>query len=535
MDPIWPDSKIEDALHSVAEPQRVKVEDARSLLVQERDAYEAVLAQNVAEMTSLLGQIRDLQSEVSSRDSRITELEAELPQVSVTIGPEILKSRFEIAVTHADNKSLFYAPDSVKQAGLSALKNLLHWQQKSMMSWGAMDPWDWDGTGTRPPAPTNWGNLDAWVAMMKQADKPIALNTDLFSWHLRGTWNQDGTTRKHTVADRWSSTGTLLTDEVQNYRLLIRTLALRYLKDVRIWCTGTEYHGLFLGRDAQNKPTFKHYRFDNYAGTPGSADMGAAYRHNITVEEILNAAATLKIDPTSLTIINNYPPLVVYGKATSDCVPVGHPLRDRPWGSLDARSLEVIDLMIPLLKRCDLVGFDLGTHTKDGVYPAKDDIENLGRYDDILRYFSFRWPDKQFICMETYDKPRLTQNPTEQYRCMIRADAFRRMLIKGLRSAVIWGTAGEAMGDAGLIPEAALLSTSTGLPTKMFETVRMFHDYFGPGTPIFDTTVTGGPVSALASDAWVMLINQSNVFYRVGIGLDSFALDPYEVRVVPSR
>lgn len=500
-------------------------------------------------VTDLTGQNTTLQGQVTTLNQQNTTLKGQnsalslqiadlAPDVVFTIGttPKLI-SKFETAITHVVGKDLLWADPTAKAKGMANLARSITYQQRHLLGWGTPDPWPWDGTGERPAEPTNWSIMDSFMQMALDMKAKLAVNTQLYSWHLKGRWMPDGTTQLMPPSDQFSDDGVLLTNQVPAYLLLIQRLAERYLGppyNVKIWTTGTEFHGLYRGRDR----SFNEWRWDAYAGTPGAnADMGMAYIHNITVAKILEVAAAKNIDPASLIFIFNYPPLTSQGKPTNDSVPVGHPLRGRPWGTANKQPISILKNMPPLLTRYDAGGFDIATPNKDSVIVQPDDFAQLQKLDDMVNHAK-SLVSKPFAVMEVYDKFQNETTASPQKRAALRADAFRHFLINGIWTVFIWGSNGEAMNmwTEGPVPAAALLTDTSkstgGDSTPMLDVVRMFHDWFGPGTPIYDFTATGSGAVILPSDKMVMLINQSSNQLSTKIGNDVFMLEPYAVRMV---
>lgn len=537
-----PDIQAELEAQSVT---RIDISVAYTVLQKMYDAYETDRTASADKMAELQKTVDSLQTQDTSLQEQIATLTTKLAvataDVHMAVGSTpILTSRFETALSHVDGQDLMWANKTAKLTGMASLAKAISIQQNHLLGWGRTDPWPWDGTGTRPPEPTAWGSLDGWLQMCLGIGNKLALNTQLYPWHLRGRWGADGVTIPCTVADVYSDDGVIMTNRTADYLLLIKRMAERYLVppyNVRIWTTGTEFHGLYRGRDK----TFKEWRWDDFPGTPGAnADMGMAYIHNITVDQILAVAAAKSIDPATLTFINNYPPIVCNGKPISDSVPIGHPLRQRPWGTPNSQGFSILQHMIPLLKRVDIVGIDMGSINRDGVVLVADEFANLNRYDDILSYIKTIVLSKPIAIMETYDKPQVDPGPNSfALRAAIRADAFRHMLLNGIWAAFIWGTSGAAMGvygDPGRKKDAALLTdtmTATGgQPTLMLDAVELYHDHFGPDTAIYDFTVIGTGVSALFSETKGMLINQTNATKTVAVDDVVYSLSPYQYMLI---
>lgn len=537
-----------DAQGSTIEEQGAIIQDDIAAIATLNGTVASVTAQ-VGSLTAQVGTLTqsniDKATEIAGDNAIIANLQLRVidlsPDVTVTIGSNVIAtSRFETGMTDANNKDLMYANATAKTTGIATLKTAMSIYQKHLIGWGSGDVWPWDGTGLRPPVPTGWTQLDAYLNMGLAMGTRLALNTALYPWHLRGKWMPDGTTVPLTYAEQFSDTGVLMTNQVPAYLSMIKLMAERYLippYNVAIWTTGTEFHGLYQGRQR----TYHSWRYDDFPGTPGAnADMGAAYIHNITVDQILAVVAAKGIDPSKLVFINNYPPFIGRGIPTNDSVPVGHPLRGRKWGSANKQGPEILVKMPPLLKRVDAIGFDMSTPNMDG-NQLVDDFGNIDKVDDYVAFIRFANPGKPVIVMEQYDKPAADPGAnSKNYRAAIRAEFYRRLVLNGVWSSWVWGTQGEAMGTVGqgavMIPDAALLTDTAlatgGQATTMLKVIKLFHDHFGPGTPIYDVEVVGGGASVLVSDKVAVLISKTASPLKVALGGDMYVLDAHEVRAV---
>lgn len=115
--------------------------------------------------------------------------------------------------------------------------------------------------------------------------------------------------------------------------------------------------------------------------------------------------------------------------------------------------------------------------------------------------------------------------------------------LKGGASASIrWSPGGDGYANLTATPAAnkdveSLFTDprfpAGGQPYPAAAVYKAFHDYFGPGTPIYATTSSTPMVEALSSLTTTLLINKDNLSHLVAVNGTVIALNPYQVAVVP--
>lgn len=493
--------------------------------------------------TSLQTQVVSLTQSNASLSAQVASLS---PDVTVTIDTSTPRtSNFSTAVSHVSTNDLLLGDATARARAESALAPALTYHRVSCHSFGAGDPWLWNGTGTRPVDPTNWANLDGLVQMSQRMSSNTIMGFGNWPWHVRGRW--DGTTTVPcTYADQLVTDGRPITGKMADILHFVECVCKRYMVapySVRFWQLGAwEFHGMERGRDG----TYNHWAYDAYPGTPGQADMGMAYLHNQVAAKIVSVAASLGIARSAIKIITNYPPMVTYGAITAQAMPVGNPLRGQPWGNIDKRSVEMLEGMLPLLDPAlwDVWSIDMGTWMKDGVIPAGATDWNVqAKFTDAPKYLMSRvaalgYGNKPCWISEVYPKPLFDPGAnSQQYRAAIAADSTVRMILEGVQLGIIWSTVGRA-NDPGVTTDAALHTpvgaSSGGQPQAMLDMVRLIHDVFPPGTKVYPLSVSDESVGGLAWDKGAMLINKTNGPRKAALGNDVYMLGAYEVRVVRS-
>lgn len=98
----------------------------------------------------------------------------------------------------------------------------------------------------------------------------------------------------------------------------------------------------------------------------------------------------------------------------------------------------------------------------------------------------------------------------------------------GVSYALPWGaSSSNGVTSNTDIPETMM--TDSGQPTPIFYAMKDFKNYFGPGTPLYRTTVSSPDVTALASRAKTMLVNHLPSNQTVTVNGTIVNLNPYQV------
>jgi hypothetical protein len=465
--------------------------------------------------------------------------------VAITVsGTALLTSVFHTSVSHVATVDLSEGNATARTRAENAIAPALEFHRVSAHSYGTNDPWVWDGTGSRPVEPTNWVHLDNYMASIARMGGTPIIGFGNFSWWMKGRW--DGTTTTPmTFAEQLSDDGRLITEYIDEALHFVQRACERYMvapHNVRWWqMGGWEWHGFERGRDG----TFTLWGYDTYAGTPGQADMGEAYLHNQVTAKIIATAASLStpIPRSQLKILTNYLPLTGTGVPAS-AYAVGHPLRNRPWGSASKPPLESTLLNLPLLTAgsWDYWGYDITSRNKDGV-ALTDDWTNSTRFTEIGQYVkdqvaALGYGSMPYIISEEYNKPQVDPG-TNQFvlRAALHAEALRRFIELGATMAMRWSTVGRAQApgaeeEAGL--HSAVGTTSGGQPQAPLGVMQMIHDNFSAGTVIRSSSASDtSKASVLANPSAAMVINHLANPLKVSVnGGTPQTLAAYETRLV---
>jgi hypothetical protein len=109
------------------------------------------------------------------------------------------------------------------------------------------------------------------------------------------------------------------------------------------------------------------------------------------------------------------------------------------------------------------------------------------------------------------------------------ASILRHMLQAGSAVALLWSPQASDVNH-GLFTDTR--KPGGGQPLPHHWVLQLFHDHFGPGTPLYRATSSSPEVEALASAKKTLLINKRAAPVRLDLEGQSLMLDRYEVRAL---
>lgn len=453
----------------------------------------------------------------------------------VRVGMQIGRSTLRVGIVHADNVLLWGNTTAIASAK-DALRGKVALQKTFVQGWGPGRIWPYEGspTGILPTDPKTiaFGTLDKQMNTLVDIDAPILIAFFMLPWWMRQ--KLDGTYL--TPQEEYSEAGRLRTDCIPHWQLLVRSVAMRYLVppyNVREFEVGAEPKGFYNRRDGKNQS----WEWDDYEGTAGKADMGWTAFYKLTVQAVLSAASMLSIDPNSLRFWAPYtttPSRTV--TPTADMPPLGHPLRDRPWGYAVKAWLEFTSKFLDLWStehfRLDGLMVDGGSGNKDGT--AMDPWLAMNKFEDIMAWLRSETarvgvPNLPIAWGEWY--PNSQVDAPEEYRALLRAEGLRLMLVQGADYVMSWQAQGAVPGPGAQLYSNANVA-SGGVAKPQLAALDVFNRLFPVGTPLYTVRVEGEGLSAAASDRSLFLLNRLGVPQTVwvdGKGLVILGAESWQV------
>jgi hypothetical protein len=517
----------------------------------ERDALKTQLAERIAALDRLNDELYD---QIFDLERKLFRLEhpADVYVTVDTSQGRVNHLRQGLAIV---TNEFFYAPASAAVPTMAPYIADLYDQVSYHLSggFGTLDAWEWNpANGPRPTKPTNLGSLRNMVNLVNRFGRPHLLTLYRDSWHLK---RQRG--RALTYAEAWgpgsAETGRLSGEFKDDHRLLISelcfTAATEILKadpNARIDC---EVHNEFKGFwELLNKDVV--IRGQNWAdgenpGTPGYGDIDMGPYYALTAQAALAGFARANLPRERVRFGGPYAVLQSKGKRDVDALPVGHPLADRPWGSMTKQPIYAVERFLAYVKKynlpLDYLVVDGGTHNKDNVF-LTDAWGQLGKLEEAnlyLRYLCEQagmpnlpiwWAERYFNERPAPGTTTITaEQDSMERRCVVTLAGLGAMAWSGAALAFQWGLRGEdgePFFDKNYKENAAYFRAD-GTPTALYEACLAFKRTFPAGSNIYPLIFEGDGVGGWGSDVGAIVWNKMNVAKTVCVGDTVYSLAPH--------
>jgi hypothetical protein len=517
-DALWTESKIEERLGHIA-VQTVHRTDAKALLLEMQQAYEAENAKLTAATLDLVHEAEMLEAKLDKRNAELADLETHIDSleralfrathpadVSLTVGATpYATSQFTMGIQDVD--ASLRAGSQIARDRLAAVNDV--WVTH-ISNFGISQAWPTESTGK----PTNWSSLDARLNMFVQMGVEIAVIDHGWPMWMKELVDGSGV-RNYTAADpatggrpRWDKEAQFRT---YHYEIAKHTMAAPY--NVRMRLFSNELKGFVMRKDG--KKGYDHEEHTKW--------------YNIWVEEVERAAKDLGIDPASLTLCGSYPPVRTNGVASSDTVPVGHMLYGKPYGEYRKAPLEALEYFVKNAKRFDVLCWDAGTGNPEGGEKVDAFTVAMTKWADMMAWAN-TLTSKHKLITETYTKTADDNNADIYRLCAAKTVSYLSIIESGYIGAWPWGPIGhgEDSPNAGLITGYG--ATDTTLP--FYDAYKLIGDHFSAGASLYPVTIEGEGVYAKASGSVVIAVNMTSAPLTVCVGETVVELGAYQVAKV---
>lgn len=533
-----------DALDGTAAALQQKIDRLEQALTLSQQAGDQQVAALDARIDRVLNEVLAL------GEALHTHTHTALPDADVTVevGAQIGVSRLEAGVSHVSKDLIGTTNAAAKERAKANLAPALAYHNVHIQAFGSNAILAADGTPT-------WGSLDSMAGQAVQMGGKLVLTFHQLPWQYRGVTtfaNGVQTTTNLISADEWTDKGRLRTDRIPVWSNLVYEVAKRYMQapyNCRVFQIGNEMKGFQnRARDARGQA----WDWDDHPGTPGHADMGYTAYYKLTLGAILQAATSLGIAHSSIKIGGPYPVISAQGVVDADSVPVGHPLRERSWGTANRMGVDAVTGFLDLQRaqgfKMDHLSIDFGTFLKDGTIVDPDDFAvAYNRFSDYLKWARTTLtgkgyaPDFPLVISEWYAKPQaVTGAGKAQYRAAIKAAAMIAMLEQGVWLPLAWSPFGDGDGpnigsepnawEGGMVTRPT--SSEGGQPLPFLAVLQGIRTHFPPGTPLYAVTCSDGRVRGIASPTHAFVVNQTAGPLAVRVGNRVVDLAPYADTVV---
>lgn len=458
------------------------------------------------------------------------------PNVMITIdrSSPLGQSHFAPGMTYTDNfltypwaDNDFSAIENVK----SLMRNALSFQNTSIMGWGMPDPWPDPSTAE----PTSWAVLDARIGLIKETGSTPAITLCEAPWWMKGQLQDDGKTLLLTEADEWSTrafSSRVLDNKMDAWLHLVQRVAERYMAPpykVRYFQVWNELKGYY-------NPVKNDFDFSTNPGKPSgpNAHHGYTYMYNLVYARLMSVADSLGIPEDQIKVGGPYAVMDTWSTRSEQSNPSD---LTKVYGTFDERALDVVKYWLQHKTGAGFISVDASNTNKDGINYASA-AAAAQKLADVVRWIrsldGTAYPGAANLPIwlgEWYARP-YTDWADDIHSNAIKTSAMIEFLKAGGAVALSWGGTDE--GRAG--PRLWTNTTAGGGMVRPFYfSYKAFKDYFGPGTNLYETTISpAGRVDALASADTVMLVNETATTLLVSVDGNVVSLTPYQVTVLRS-
>ena len=409
------------------------------------------------------------------------------------------------------------------QRALGLIGQGLSFMNVQMMAWGADDPWPDPAKGE----PDNWGSLDRKMQVALRTHTTPVITLCEAPWWMKGRLNADGTTTLLSNNDDFAPIAydsRILDNKMDAWLKLVRRVAERYMAapyHVRYFQVWNEFKGYY-------NPRTNNWDVSTSAGDPRgpNAKHGYTYMYNRVYTTLKQVASELGIDPATIKVGGPYATI-----DTRSSLAQSDPSRFvRPYGVFDQRSLDAVTYWLKYKVGAEFITID-GDIANDDNIVQTDAFTAANKFADMVSWIrslnNTLYPGATTLPIwwaEWYAEPYAL--PANTSNNALKTYAMMKLLKAGGAVALAWDSSSLWTSTA---------NNNGGEPLAWYYSYKAFKDYFGPGTVIYNTSVSSARVEALASPDKTMLVNKTNSTLAVVVDDTSVVLSPYGVRVIDTQ
>lgn len=412
--------------------------------------------------------------------------------------PPIGTSRLRMGTTHMEKSLQGEGNADAIARGKALLREGVSYSNQHIMGFGALNPWP-DPTIT-DPARWNWDSLDRRIALAEQLGLEPVITLGMGpTWMVDPNW---------TSGTDWTQIErAILPQHEAAFARLCGEVAKRY-PQVTYFQVWNEMKGLWLMPPVNNWDFQRYTRlynliWDKVKAANPAARLGGPYL-------IIEASGSRQFSGVSQT---------AYYTA--------NPITPRNWA--------VIDYWLANRRYADgdFICIDRAAFTQDPTVYTPEQIIALSYWPgDIVKQIKARngYRGEQIWFAELYAK----HDPNLHIAAARFASFYYHALKAGTDVILTWSPEAQpGWTDTKYSLFTSTLVAGGGQPTPHYEVVKVYHDHFPPGTPLYPVMVspTDPTVLALASDAVTLIINTKATPIEVKLDEWMMTLGAYDVTV----
>lgn len=415
------------------------------------------------------------------------------PDVVVTIDrrQSTGQARLQLGVTHTRYSADRWNDPVAVESAHELLKASAVFQNQHLMGWGTLNP---------NPAPGiyDWGSLDERIGLMRATGGvPVITLAGAPDWMKGGRPGQTDWSRLEIAP---------FPEHYAAFAELARRTAQRY-PDVKHFLVWNELKGFWNERE-------NRWDYEGYTAF-----------YNQVYDALKSVDSTIQIG-------GPYVPLAT-GVATSMSHPASDArLRDRTYGTVDQRGLDVIGYWLAHAHGADFLAVDSRADDERPISAAA----RAEQYSDLTRWLAetttipIWWAEWYMTSWGVEEIGHAEQNARL-------AAALIEMVGAGASVALRWQPQGEAERHYEGNHESLWSDTRRpggGQPFPFYFTTRAIASHFPPGTPLLNTHSSSASVRVLASEQTTILINLTPSPVRIELEGRLIELDGHAVQITPA-
>jgi hypothetical protein len=412
---------------------------------------------------------------------------AQRARVTVTVDPGtvVATSRLQPGLTHGEHSADPWNDPAAVAAAERLLARRPRYQNQHIMGWGTLNP-------EPSPGVYDFASLDRRVELIRRTRGiPVLTLCCAPDWMKGGPEGATDWSRLEEAPDP---------DHYDDFASLAAVIARRY-PDVRHYQVWNELKGFW--NEEEN-------RWDH---------EGYTKLYNMVYDELKSVDPAIQVGGPYVVI-----DLWSGPRQASD------PSRLRgAFGTVDQRSLDVIDYWLAHRHGADFIALDMSTDTNDRGR-VTGEFAAVGAFSAVTRWLRTRtslplwWAEWYPLAHDGNAWP-----PTRQ--AAVLAAGLVEVARTGSQVALLWDP--QAHGQTcDLCLWTDTTAAGGGQPTPAMQVLEEIAITFPPGTPLVATKVSSPQVTALSSPTRTLLVNHLDEPLGVAVDGRPHWLAPYETRVV---
>jgi hypothetical protein len=476
-------------------------------------------------------------------------------------------STFNTGMSLVDNSLSYPWTNNDKTAVNNAntlLQKCMSFVNQFTLAWGVDDIWP--DPSISDPASWNWSLLDSKILNIVNNGQVPVITLAEAPWWMKGQLQNDGTTKLiPDINGEWSSytysasfkdfrgivypagyvspdpfDSRVLDNQMTNWVRLNQEIAKRYMAapyNVRYFQVWNELKGYY-------NPTLNRWDYENNPGDPSgyNAKNGYTYMYNQVYNAVMSAANSSGINKSSVYVGGPYVVMDTWTSKQAGGWPSKETsLQTKSYGTYDQRSIDVVKYWLKNKVGAGFITIDASVSNHDSnqgtnLFTASEKFADVTKWLRSLNNLTY--PGAQTLPIwwaEWYDYPDLSVSGSyDNYNNALKSYATAKMIASGVAVALIWGKNGENANETGLWTSTSISGGGQALP--WYNSYKIFHDYFSPGTKLYTTKISDtSRVEAISSLTKTLLINKTNTTLTVTVNNVKISLASWEVKLVNNK